>query len=77
MANGGEGVSGGNQLSLGGAEPLLTHVMSVGHYDSVRPSRIFKNQSEIVGDYNQEEIGTTDSGRKRPAEEETRSGQNV
>ena len=57
------------QLFLGVGAELLTHQrLSVGHPDEVRPSGIFDDYR------NQDEIGTTDSGRKRQAEEETRSG---
>ena len=77
MANGGSGVSAHEQLSLGGAEPLINQQLPVGHSDLIRPSGAsddYLNHSEMI---RTEEIGTADGDRKRQAEEETRSGHNI
>ena len=78
MANGGEEVCNDDgQLFLGaGAEPLSTSRLQVGQPGH----QMFDRPSGATQDYrnrNQEEIGVADDNRKRKAEEEIRSGQNV
>ena len=68
-ASDGDQVRDDGQLFLGaGAEPLSTSRLSWG-------TRCLIDPVESTDDYlNQEEIGVADDNRKRPAEEETRSG---
>ena len=66
--------SGGNHFPLGGAEPLSSQRLSVGHPDCDRPSCISQRleTKDIASDF--QKIAIAEDAQKRKAEEEIRSG---